>query len=417
MDATPSRPFAPPSGAKRHHRGTHRAMAPEETLERVLPLLPQFGITRVADVTGLDRIGIPVALACRPNARSLSVSQGKGLTRAAARVSAIMESIELHHAERPQVPLLLASSAELQASGQPHVPVESLPGARSSRHHAARPLLWAQARALADERTCWVPYEAVHTSALLPAPTGSGALSSTSNGLASGNHRLEALAHALCEVIERDAAAVWQAQPAALRAATRLDLPRVSDPDCQALIDRFHAAGIDVRAWETTSDIGVPAYLCEIVDRQDGVFGSGFTGMGCHLAPPVALLRALTEAAQSRMTYITGSRDDLFRREYRAVRLDARPAGPDTVTGAGRRTLEDAPAEPATGSFQEDVDLLQARLAAAGLARILWVDLSVERIGLPVVRVIVPGLEGPDDEPGYVPGRRAREARAAGEPA
>ena len=67
-----------PDGAKCHRLGTHRILSPAETVARVTPLMALMGITRVADVTGLDRIGVPVVMVCRPNARSLAVSQGKG---------------------------------------------------------------------------------------------------------------------------------------------------------------------------------------------------------------------------------------------------------------------------------------------------------------------------------------------------
>src|SRR5262252_8690331 len=80
-------------------RGTHRVFAPSETLARFRPLAPQMGITRLGNVTGLDRIGIPVAIAVRPNSRSVSVSQGKGLDLTQAMASALMEAIEGFHAE------------------------------------------------------------------------------------------------------------------------------------------------------------------------------------------------------------------------------------------------------------------------------------------------------------------------------
>jgi YcaO-like protein with predicted kinase domain len=86
--------------AKGHRAGTDRTVSPALTLERIAPLLPAMGITRVADVTGLDCIGIPVAFCCRPNSRALAVSQGKGLDLAAAKASAIMDSVEGFHAER-----------------------------------------------------------------------------------------------------------------------------------------------------------------------------------------------------------------------------------------------------------------------------------------------------------------------------
>ena len=93
-------------GAKRYTTGTHRVFAPEETLERMRPHWRKLGVTRFADVTGLDRIGIPVIMAIRPNSRSVAVSQGKGVHLAAAKASALMETVETWHAERISAPTL-----------------------------------------------------------------------------------------------------------------------------------------------------------------------------------------------------------------------------------------------------------------------------------------------------------------------
>src|SRR5262249_53998730 len=84
---------------KRFRRGTHRLAPPHETLARVRPHLARMGITRLGNITGLARIGIPVAMAVRPNSRSVSVSQGKGLDLPQAMVSAAMEACEGFHAE------------------------------------------------------------------------------------------------------------------------------------------------------------------------------------------------------------------------------------------------------------------------------------------------------------------------------
>ena len=62
------------TGSKRLDAGTHRSRTPAETLARIRPLMARFGITRVANVTGLDRVGIPVALAIRPNARAIAAA-------------------------------------------------------------------------------------------------------------------------------------------------------------------------------------------------------------------------------------------------------------------------------------------------------------------------------------------------------
>ena len=73
---------------------THRTVSTQETMTRVSPFLQQMGITRIANVTGLDTIGIPVVMVTRPNSRSVAVSQGKGLSLTAAKASGVMEAIE-----------------------------------------------------------------------------------------------------------------------------------------------------------------------------------------------------------------------------------------------------------------------------------------------------------------------------------
>src|SRR5260370_41920527 len=98
---------------KKYRAGTHRLVPPEETLDRIGRFFPAMGITRVADVTGLDTIGIPVVLVYRPNSRSLVVSQGKGLDLVAAKASGVMESVEAYMAERIVLPLVLGSFNDL----------------------------------------------------------------------------------------------------------------------------------------------------------------------------------------------------------------------------------------------------------------------------------------------------------------
>src|SRR5690348_14046408 len=101
-------------GPKRYTSGTHRVCTPEETVARVLPLAAHMGITRVANVTGLDHVGIPVVAVARPNSRSVAVSQGKGLTLAAAKASGLMEAVELWHAEHITKPVKLATWEEMR---------------------------------------------------------------------------------------------------------------------------------------------------------------------------------------------------------------------------------------------------------------------------------------------------------------
>ena len=121
-----------------------------------------MGITRVANLTHLDCIGIPVVTACRPNARSLAVSMGKGTDLDAARASAIMETIELYHAERIHSPLKLASWNELRFSHR-LVDLEKLTRTSAATLDSTRSLLWMAGEDLFSSKEIWVPYEVVHT--------------------------------------------------------------------------------------------------------------------------------------------------------------------------------------------------------------------------------------------------------------
>jgi YcaO-like protein with predicted kinase domain len=132
-----------------------------------------------------------------------------------------------------------------------------------------------------------------------------------------------------------------------------------------------------------------------------------FTGLGCHVDIGVALLRALTEAVQSRLTLIAGSRDDLSRRDYR---IDAAP--PRRISRPAR-SFRSMPSRRTAATFNEDLEFIFERLRAVGVEQIVAVDLTHPYYAIPVVRAVVPGLEGPDYDPEYVPGLRALNARPA----
>lgn len=396
---------------KRFMNGTHRAASPEETLDRIKGFMPAMGITRIANVTGLDAIGIPVVVVCRPNSRSLSVSQGKGLTLAAAKVSGLMESIEAYHGENIVRPLLLGASRELRRS-HAIADVSALPRTSSVPLDEDTQLLWAEGYDLMRGAPVWVPYELVHVNATAAGRVNPGIFCCSTNGLSSGNGLLEAVSYGICEVVERDATAVWGALTDEERDARRLDLDSIDDPGCREVLAKFSAAGVAVGAWETTSDVGIPSYECLIAERTEdavrALHGSG--GQGCHPSRAVALLRALTEAAQTRLTVISGARDDLLRTEY------DRHRSPDQVrhlrrllTARGERPFSAGPTF-AGDTFEDDVAWQLERLRAVGIDSVVAFDLTKPEFGIPVVKIVIPGLEGIHSFPNYIPGRRFRRA-------
>ena len=399
--------------AKGCRDGTHRLVPPRDTLARVRPMMATMGITRLANVTGLDRIGIPVITACRPNARSLAISQGKGADVDAAMASALMEAAELYHAEHIDLPLRLSSAVALGAS-RPVADTARLARVAGSRFHPDLAMLWIEGIDLMSGGSRWVPYESVRTDFTLPQPPGSGCFDCSSNGLASGNSIAEATCHAICEVIERDATALWNRLGPDARARTRLDPATVDDDRCIGVLGRLDEADFDVAIWETTSDVAVPSFFCLIEDRRDRTSHHGI-GAGTHLSPSIGLLRALTEAVQVRTTYISGARDDLrpaeFSGQHRALR---RLAANRLRQGAAPSRSFAEIGDHSTETFAGDRELLLSRLAAVGIDQAIVVDLSKPHIGIPVVRAVIPGLEGPDDHDAYQEGERARRAARAG---
>ncbi|NYH89991.1 ribosomal protein S12 methylthiotransferase accessory factor [Actinopolymorpha rutila] len=373
-----------------------------------------MGITRIANVTGLDHIGIPVVMVCRPNSRALAVAQGKGTTLDAAKASGVMESIETYHAERVHRPLLYGSLHDLEADHR-LVDVTRLNQPRDSAFHPDLPLLWVEGFDLIAQHHVWVPFEMVHANFTTPRPSGSGCFAQTSNGLASGNHLLEAVTHCLTEVVERDAATLWSLRGEAYQRSTRVDLDTVTDPECRRVLDLLEQAGMAVAAWELTSDVGIPVYMSMFCDRANASIGlvENYRGYGCHSTHEIALLRALTEAAQMRLTIISGSRDDLDPAHYRGRAAKGAPRqSVEWLDHDGTlRTFGDGDRQD-FATFDEEIDWQLRRLEAAGIESAVVVDLTRPEFGLPVARLVVPGLEMAFMEWNYfATGERARHAQ------
>ena len=389
---------------KAYRRGTHRTLSPDETIARMRPLLSTFGVTRVANLTGLDRTGVPVVMVCRPDSKSSAVFHGKGLDLSAAKASGIMEAIETWHAERLQLPLRLESLSELARTC--HVArAHELPLTAGSRFNDDLPILWVEGDDLIGGGRKWVPHELVHMNATLADAPGAGCFAASTNGLASGNHLLEATSHALCEVIERDATTLWRRR--VVRDRIRLDMATVGDESCRSVLDLLDRAKLDVAVWDVTTDVGVPAFQCLVSDRTGEVRHIG-QGSGCHPAAEVALLRALTEAVQVRTTYIVGSREDIRHADYHPATLDER-------NRSARFLMQPADAIRSFDSIpsfdfqdlQSEVAWITERLRSAGIEEAVAVDLTRPEFAVAVVRVVVPGLEGSDHLPDYSPGARA----------
>jgi ribosomal protein S12 methylthiotransferase accessory factor len=367
--------------------GTWRCVPPSATLSRIAPLLGPAGITRIADITGLDWIGIPVYQAIRPNSRNFVVSAGKGLTRDQAKASAIMESLELFHAERINLPVVRATVGAL-APKLDYDPY-AIPRTSPSYLRDEMCLDWVEATNLSTGTPTWVPRILCDLDFTVREWPHLPMFLVSSNGLASGNTFGEAVVHALCEVIERDCRHRLAGVDTAPELSIRLD--SVSAASASRLIERLQRAGMRVRISDLTGPTGLP---CLGVLLDDGEVPVLYAGAGCHPRRTVALIRALTEAAQSRACYIAGSRDNLARHQYGAPSLRRRSSHVRDRPAAADRVFTDIPdvrLDVTAGGVAEIV----RRLSADTGMPVLAVDLSRPDFGVPVVFVVAPGLRRP----------------------
>jgi ribosomal protein S12 methylthiotransferase accessory factor len=389
---------------KQFLRGTHRSATPDETFERVRHHLATIGVTRLANIGGLDRAGLPVFLGIRPNSPTLSNSSGKGLTPSAARVSAVMEAIETYHAENVQLPTLTRSYAELTDQVEV-VAANYLPMVRNGFFNSHWPLHWTMGWDIVHQQEIAVPLSSVALRVRVEPHLDRLALHGDTNGLASGNNMVEAVSVGLLELIERDGfACLWGVLERTGRTPPHLDLGAIPFVTVRELIERLRQAEIEPVLYDCTTDILVPVYAAVVFETHQRHVGIA-RGAGAHLDPEIAMLRALTEAVQSRVVYTAGSRDDLLRRGLLSLHLHDDHKMIDLLLRGGECAPSLRPSA-ATATFEDDVHVLVERLQAVGLDRIIVFDLTHPGFEIAVVRVIVPGLEGYlSDE--YTPGARA----------
>ena len=370
--------------------GTIRARSPAETLATLRPLLSKFGITRVAAHEGLGDAKIPVTAVMRPNSRLLSTSQGKGVTRELADISAIMEAIELYHAERLRPADLVATIAEVRRSGKRFLDPARLPlvERRRSLYSEDEPISWLELTHIRSG-------DAVLCPRILIALDGcsthneitSKTFLSTSNGLASGNTLEEAMIHALYEIIERHCLyECWHnvaREPLVKRKVAWESFRGV--PHLDDLRNRLDDDGMTISLTALHTELGIPVFGAQFIALSP-ITGKDtpFNGWGAHYVPEVAVSRAITEAVQSRITLISGSRDDVPPSTYQDLELV-----PPRAESKSYLTASDVPRPPRFTTFEEVLDWTLTTLERHGVTETCYLKHPGE---IPVVSMVCQGL-------------------------
>jgi ribosomal protein S12 methylthiotransferase accessory factor len=351
-------------------------------------LQKRIGVTRLANITGLDFLGYPVVAAVRPRSLNLSVGFGKGPTQEIAMLSALMEAAELYFSETPPHPPIRGSYSGLDKGSA--LDPRKLKPLIANKDLASLPLDWVSGNVLGTGRPVLVPWEIISMDYSLAAREVERHFEFGATGLAAGLDQTSATLHGLYEVIERDRHNAWNLCTDDERAGTLVELPSVRCLEIRRLLKVVETGGLCVLAWDLSGPANIPCYLVELLDLRSRAATAYVQGVAAHLSAATALQMALAEALQIRLTYISGSRDDLDWDDY-GDRFSA-------IVENRREFLEAAangltlPVE--TVPLTDDAALVEVlrRLERQGIGEIVAVSLAGKDELVSVMKVIVPQM-------------------------
>jgi len=404
--------------------GTSRIRPAQETLDKAIPISRRIGVTRLADITDMDVLRIPNYSAVLPGTEDyIWVYSGKGPTKEHAMASALMESIERYSSlpSGGQRKFTRSSYAELSKTCKVLHPDRLVEPVRFE-YRDDMLMDWLAGYDLASGEEVMVPASAALFRYTPPPPAVNPFAYFHTNGLASGNVMEEAICHALCEVIERDAMSLGELRASAIPFhilrivlhslnSAGLQVPSipvdrfVDDPSvfpdvdifsiefqpAKDLVDKFYRAGISLTIKDITSDIGIPTFNASSVEWVTHDYGYLAEGHGTHPDARIALIRAITEVSQTRAANIQGARDDLRKIKYGEQNTDDRRAW--QFMASTKKIRFSQVQTFFNEDILDDIKLILSRLKNVGLSQVIIVDLTNPDIGIPVVRAIVPGLE------------------------
>lgn len=276
---------------------------------------PTAGISRLADVTRLDCIGMPVWQAIRPMGRALSVHQGRGRTPSEAMLGALMEAMESHSAEN-FAQIDRTTSWDMLDPELRYGEWSDFARDRDAVPDPRAIFDWTFAYGL-DGRRFLVPF--ANVSMDLTTLLGTG-LDRSTNGLAAGFTRNAARTAAVLELIERDAVTSWRKCGLVERMKCSINLADLAFEWLDEWQAKLKTAGARLQCFRVPSIINMPVIAAELSDLGKGTKAyRAIEGSAAHPLPELALLRAVSEVIQGRCAYIAGSRDDILPKDYEAV--------------------------------------------------------------------------------------------------
>jgi ribosomal protein S12 methylthiotransferase accessory factor len=412
-----------------------RATSLQETLSNIIPICNTIGVTRLCDITYLDKLYIPNYCAVLPGTEdAFWVYSGKGPTKTHAIASALMESIErycsLPHNSSKRI--IQGTYSELSKSYNKVLHPDEVVEPVQSSYNEGSIIDFVKGFELISNQEILVPAQLVFSRYSARFPSTLAFPYSHTNGLASGNVLEEAICHALCEVIERDAASIADLCASAIPYTILQELMKMltkmnygvssTETDffddaslfqevdisevhmfesAKILFDKFAKNGISLSIKDITQkDIGIPTFVASSVEWITNDYGFFALGYGTHVDSRIALIRAITELSQTRAINIQGSRDDLTKIHYKENdqiykrKWQFMPTTqPRSRKGCKQTVMFTEIRSYIIDDLLDEIKFILSRLKKSGLKRVIIVNLTNPNVGIPVVRAIVPGLE------------------------
>jgi thioglycine synthase len=413
------------SQKKWSNEGTSRTIPAGETLPKAFQACQRIGVTRLADITNMDRLGIPNYSAVLPGTEDyIWVYSGKGTNRQNAKASALMESIE-RYCSLPSGNngrrYIRGTAKELSKSYiviHPDDMIEPL-----NFQYSERMIMdYLEGVDLFTKKAVLVPAPLVLFRYSPSGPSVNPFAFHHTNGLASGNVLEEAICHALCEVIERDATSLAEVRARAIpfhflktiegklrrggfifepipqqnfiddfTIFRDVELPDGVSKWFGGLTRKFYKSDLPLLIKDITSDISIPTFVASSIEWISSNYGYLAEGHGTHPDARIAMTRAITELSQTRAANIHGARDDLRKISFGENNMDDKRAW-QFLPSKNRIRFEEIDSVN-NEDILEDIRLILEKLKSVGIGMAAIVDLTNSDIGIPVVRAIVPGLE------------------------
>ena len=417
-----------------------RVKSLEYTLAKIIPICKDIGVTRISDITYMDKLYIPNFSAILPDTEdSIWVYSGKGITKQHAKASALMESIERYCSLPSTYSKSFIHGTYLELSKifkkvlHPNEVVEPVEPIYNDKESIIDYVLGFD---LLKNEEVLVPAQLVFSKFSAKTPSINVFPYSHTNGLASGNVLEEAICHGLCEVIERDAISIADLCSSSIpysilenitKSLKNADYgsylinpipedkfvddstiyPNVNISEIveefepiKFLVRKFTDAGISLLIKDITQkDIGIPTFVASSIEWITNDYGYFAKGYGTHPDSRIALIRAITELSQTRAVNIHGARDDLKKIQYRdndeiyKRKWQFITSSSSTHTNNNKNIAFSEIKTYIKKDILDDIKLILNKLKKAGLKRAIVVDLTNPNVGIPVVRIIVPGLE------------------------